>query len=1117
MQPKFTYRSLVYFFSRLSMFSLVMALTTLISFAQKPGQKNSPSLNPDRQARFAEKIQLAKGGASNVLVPRGANNDRGISNATANQSRVATTSRTEAICATFTGNFTGAPTMTNRLFRPGATTSCTLPYTFPGTFAQTVPYRTFTYTNTTGLTQCGTFTLTTVGAASNAQFAMYANSFNPASLATNYLADPGVSGVGAPVSFQGTIASGATIVFAVFDLGTPATSFTLNVDFPICASAPCAATPNPGNTNATVTGGTVCSGINFTLSLQNATSGSGVTYQWQSAPSSTGPWTNISGATGATYTTSQTAATCYQAIVSCAGNGSGTSTPVCIALTPASNCYCTPPPSDCTDDDVITRVRISSLDNASACGTGPPLGYTNYTTTVAAPIVFAGAPNPITVNKPTVWTEGVAVWIDYNQNGNFEASELTSLGTQPAAVPALTGNINIPASALLGVTRMRVRMQFAAVPAGPCNAFTFGETEDYSVNIQPCVPVTFTGQPSNASVVCGGNTSFSVTTTGSLPAYRWEFRPNASAAWQFVPSAPPYSGENTATLTLTNVSAALNGFQYRATVVGACSATDVSSAATLTVTPIVPVVNPASATICLGSIQQLSLTNSLSAPTTVTFNASTGLPLAIPDNTPNGVSNTIAVSGIPAGAVITNVGVRFNMTHTWVGDMVFNLRAPNTQTLNLVGLLDGGTGGNATANFVNTAVDSVSTIPMSGAPAPRTGTYRADKFTATVPTGFGTTTNSWSALTGTMNGNWTLGMCDLGPGDFGNLTSWSIYITYVSPTLAQGTWTGPAGTMFTNAAATTAYTGTPATTIYVQPTVVGVNNYQVSFTTPTPCTSSTTTVPVTVVAPAAITTNPVNRTVCVGGSTSFSVVATGGPVTYQWQVSTDGGLTYTNITGATSATYNLTGITSAMTGYRYRVIVTAAPCAGSVTSTVSILTVNALPTVTLSSPDLQLTPGQLTSITASSTPAAATGGYVWTLNGTTIAGNNTNTVSGIGIDQIGTYTATVTDINGCSATSASLTIGTEASDNLWIYPNPTTGQFQVRVYYDPSAYAEKRVVYIYNSDGQLMTSREFNLLGSSSPYMRMDFDLGRAAKGTYVVKVVHKYTGKIISGLVVVQ
>jgi hypothetical protein len=274
---------------------------------------------------------------------------------------------------------------------------------------------------------------------------------------------------------------------------------------------------------------------------------------------------------------------------------------------------------------------------------------------------------------------------------------------------------------------------------------------------------------------------------------------------------------------------------------------------------------------------------------------------------------------------------------------------------------------------------------------------------------------------------------------------------------------------------------------------------------------------VNVVNPAVLATSPVNRTVCDGGSTTFTATGTGGPLTYQWQRSIDGGLTYTNISGATSSTYSLAGITLSMTGYRYRCVISAAPCAGSVTSAAAVLTVNALPVVTLTSPDLLLTPGQTTSITASSTPAAAAGGWVWNYNGNTIAGNNTNTVSGIGIDQTGTYHATVTDVNGCSATSADIVVGSEASDRLWIYPNPTTGAFQVRLYYDPSTVSEKRAVYIYNAQGQLMTSREFDLVNTTAPYLRMDFDLGKAAAGTYVVKVVHKFTGKIVSGLVVVQ
>src|SRR5213075_2864606 len=98
--------------------------------------------------------------------------------------------------------------------------------------------------------------------------------------------------------------------------------------------------------------------------------------------------------------------------------------------------------------------------------------------------------------------------------------------------------------------------------------------------------------------------------------------------------------------------------------------------------------------------------------------------------------------------------------------------------------------------------------------------------------------------------------------------------------------------------------------------------------------------------PAAITTNPANQTSCAGANASMSVVATGGVLTYQWQVSTNGGVSYTDLSGATSATLTLTGLTTSMNLNRYRAVVTVASC-NSVTSAAAILNVNALPTVTL--------------------------------------------------------------------------------------------------------------------------------------------------------------------------
>jgi hypothetical protein len=1120
MQSKFTQKNLGHYKNKVAALALILFLSAYSALAQE----GRFSENQRVQEKF-KNYELRQKASANSKV----DNDAGMS-------RKATSpaiNRTEAICQTFNGDFIGAPTMSNRLFRPGATSSCTVPYTFPGTFAQTVPYRTFTYTNTTGLTQCGTFTLSTTGAGSNAQFAIYNGSFNPASLATNYLADPGVSGVGNPTSCQGTINSGQTIVFAVFDLGTPASSFTLTVDFPICASAPCAGTPNPGNTLTSLPGPTptVCSGISFTLSLQNATTGSGVSYQWQTAPSATGPWTNA-GPNSASWSTSQTVATCYRCIVTCSspGGGSGTSTPVCVALTPPSGCYCIPGASDCTDDDVITRVRISTLDNPSGCSTGPPPGYGNFTS-LPAPIVYAGAPNPIIVDKRTIWAEGVSVWIDYNQNGTFEASEQTSLGVVPAATAQLTGNINIPSTALTGPTRMRIRMQFNAVPGNPCNAYTFGETEDYTVNIQPCVPITITGSPANVTTTCGGNATFTVTTSGSLPAYAWEFRTSPTGFWQNVPNAAPYSNINTATLTLTNIPASFNGYQYRAIVSGGCSALDFSNTATLTVNPIVPVVNPSSASICIGSVQQLSLTNTLGNADLISEGFNTVIPTGwtvINRSSPLGTTSWFqgnpAVFPSQSGAPNAYAAANFQSTgsvgqiSTWMitpsvaiknGDQLrFWTRKiapdafPDRMQVRMSQVASTNVGATATS------VGDFTTLLLDINPTEITGVY---------PVAWTQYTITISGLAGPVTGNFAFRYFVSNAGSAAPNSDFigvdEVRFTSVGGT-AQGTWSGPAGTMWTNAGATIPYTGGLASTIYVTPTVN--SNYSVFFTTLTPCTSATTTVPISVFTPATLTSPPANRAVCVGNNATFSVTATGGPLTYQWQVSVDGGVSYSNISGATSSTLTLNAVTLAMHNNLYRCVISAGPCAGAVTTAPGRLTVNALPVVTISASTLQVVPGGVATFTATSTPAALNAtSYSWTLNGSTIAGATGNTVTG-NVDGLGQYQATVTDVNGCVNTSNLLTLTAGASDKLWIYPNPNTGQFQVRLYYN-GMQAERRIVKIYTMGGQLINQKEFDLVSLTAPYLRMDFDLSRMPASTYVVKVVDYNEKEITSGLVVVQ
>lgn len=81
----------------------------------------------------------------------------------------------------------------------------------------------------------------------------------------------------------------------------------------------------------------------------------------------------------------------------------------------------------------------------------------------------------------TAYTEYWAVWIDYNKNGTFEDNEKVASGSSSSS-GTLSASITIPTTATLGVTRMRVSMKYNAAPTA-CETFSYGEVEDYSVNI----------------------------------------------------------------------------------------------------------------------------------------------------------------------------------------------------------------------------------------------------------------------------------------------------------------------------------------------------------------------------------------------------------------------------------------------------------------------------------------------------------------------------------------------------------------------------------------------------------------------------------------------------------
>jgi len=156
----------------------------------------------------------------------------------------------------------------------------------------------------------------------------------------------------------------------------------------------------------------------------------------------------------------------------------------------------------------------------------------------------------------------------------------------------------------------------------------------------------------------------------------------------------------------------------------------------------------------------------------------------------------------------------------------------------------------------------------------------------------------------------------------------------------------------------------------------------------------------------AITTQPQGGTVCEGQAFTFSVDATGGALTYQWQK--DGN----DIQGATSSSYIIDIVSTADAG-DYTVVVTNS--CGSVTSNVATLTVNPLPEIITQPQGGDICSGEDWTFTVVANGSNLS--YQWQHNGNNISGATTNalTISGATVNDGGTYNCLIS--NDCGSIS----------------------------------------------------------------------------------------------------
>ncbi len=294
-----------------------------------------------------------------------------------------------------------------------------------------------------------------------------------------------ISGVSSPFLLEGLLACSEyelqITAYCSSDTATLFNNYTFKTDG--CCELPQGFQVSEINdTSALATWGNVLAATQFVLQLRPAGDSTWQTIEVAGNSFSLDSLTACTDYEIALFTVCDTLQTAPTALVEFRTSGCG----ACTDLN-----YC---PANGLDagEEWIEKVVFAGIDNTS----GSDDGYGLYTE-ITPPVLELGGSYDISLSPAFsgfVFQEYFKVWIDYNQNGDFENDEL-AFDPGASSNTTVTGAIVVPPASPLGFTRMRVVMNFQNV-VGPCNFpnGTFGEVEDYCVII---VPASFCASPAN--------------------------------------------------------------------------------------------------------------------------------------------------------------------------------------------------------------------------------------------------------------------------------------------------------------------------------------------------------------------------------------------------------------------------------------------------------------------------------------------------------------------------------------------------------------------------------------------------------------------------------------------
>ncbi len=131
---------------------------------------------------------------------------------------------------------------------------------------------------------------------------------------------------------------------------------------------------------------------------------------------------------------------------------------------------------------------IKTVDlNGTVNNSGNNGGYADFTSSIAPIEILKGDSNIINLTpgfSASSYGESWKVWIDMNQDFNFDADEVVFETATASSLP-VDGSFIVPFGAVTGETRMRITMFYGGDGLTSCNYSFYGETEDYLVNLVP--------------------------------------------------------------------------------------------------------------------------------------------------------------------------------------------------------------------------------------------------------------------------------------------------------------------------------------------------------------------------------------------------------------------------------------------------------------------------------------------------------------------------------------------------------------------------------------------------------------------------------------------------------